>query len=240
MEWTVAKMGQFQLNAAVPGHKGLYVEDIEEQEMAGDVDVTLRVRGLMGANSRRIGLNWKKSAFGWDEATEQIIVRASAALPAYGDALAESANMRFMEASEEDQLDDRWVIQNRSYRGIYATGLVDRKFSTQSNVMAVTNFTWPAPGPGWIGANGEIRQQRPVVTETRKSTTAPDMTLVGTAVAPSSAPSVASFPDLYGSDVRLHYPDGWVMTNADPQELYKGAGLWIISYTYEYIYEESM
>lgn len=240
LEYVVSKRGTFKRGGEAPDFKGLIIREVEESPDAGDIKATLRVAGLLGESTRTIAKRWNKRAFGWDECTVTVIRRASASNPSYGAALAGHDNMRFMESGEDDPLDDYWNQVQLTYRGIFATGLVAVKQGTQSNIMSVSNFTWPSPGPGWSNVNGSIRQQRPTVSLSWKSATAPVTADVGTAQTPSTAPTVATFPTLYGDAVRLNYPDGWVLTSAEPEELYEGAGLWLHNETYEYVYEESM
>jgi len=79
------------------------------------------------------------------------------------------------------------------------------------------------------------------VIDTYFQTAAPSMTTVGTAVTPTSAPTVSAW--LWGSYTepkRANFPSGWVLSNREPEQLYGstlgGAGLWKIVDTYEYYY----
>lgn len=240
LEYNVEKRGMFKRGGAAPGFKGLIIREVEETPDAGDIKATLRVAGLLGESSRIIGRRWNKQAMGWDECTVSLIQRRRAELPGYGAQLAGHDNMRFMQASEDEELDDYWTALQLTYRGIFATGLISVKQGTQTNIMSVSNFSWPSPGPGWSGVNGSIRQQRPTITLSWKSSSAPNMALVGTAQTPDPEPAVADFPTLTGEAVRYNYPSDWVLVSSEPEELYKGAGLWIHNETYEYVYEQSM
>ena len=81
-----------------------------------------------------------------------------------------------------------------------------------------------------------INQAFITVSDTYFTTTAPDMTAVGTAVTPPSAPTPPSYLwGSYGEPMRLNHPSGWVLDDRNPEEIVPGS-LWKVVDSFGYYY----
>jgi len=81
-----------------------------------------------------------------------------------------------------------------------------------------------------------INQAFITVSDTYFATSTPDMTVVGTAVTPPSAPTPPSY--LWGSyaePMRLNHPSGWVLDDRSPEEIVPGS-LWRVTDSFGYYY----
>lgn len=235
----------YQPGGAAPGYPGLRILDVEERKVAGDVEATLRVRGLKSGNSRQVAFSWAEDPVGWDEASETRIVETGTAFT-WGEVLhaTDYPSMRLMGVGDEEQLDGRWATRRLVWRGIKKAGLVDRQITVNENVMSPEDpivVLTPLEG-GWTSpSTATVSLPRIVVTDTYKSTTAPDTTLIpgpldSTAIAARSLPDVKTF-SLSGSELRRQWPNGWKWASLDPQELYRGAGVWLHREVMEYVWE---
>lgn len=74
------------------------------------------------------------------------------------------------------------------------------------------------------------------VVDTYLTTTAPNMTQIGTAQTPPSAPTVPTWKwGSYTQPLRYNDPNGWVLDGRDPEELIPSA-LWRVTDTFVYYY----
>lgn len=92
--------------------------------------------------------------------------------------------------------------------------------------------------PSGSGERWNINEAIVTVTDTYFTTTAPDTTLVGTAVTPTTAPSVPAYLwASYGEPMRFHHPNGWVLDDREVEQLFSGsggAGLWRVTDRFGY------
>lgn len=81
-----------------------------------------------------------------------------------------------------------------------------------------------------------INQAFITVSDTYFTTTAPDMTAVGTAVTPPSAPTPPSYIwGSYGEPMRVNHPSGWVLDDRSPEEIVPGS-LWKVTDSFGFYY----
>jgi hypothetical protein len=233
----------FKPGAESPLYPGLRINDVDEDVQPGRIEVTLHVSGLKEGNTRQIGLSWDENPFGWDVAHEERIERSNKASVAWGTALSGFANMRYLGGGSSDRLDGRWKTESLEYRGIRRTGLVHRQATNNDNIVTpgepiIVNL----PG-GWEDArNSQISLPRIVVVETVKTTSAPDLTAIpGNVTLPISGvafPAVSSIPStISGSDLRYNWPFGWKVSNIEPDQLAATIPIYVIKYTYEFVWE---
>src|SRR5687767_13088983 len=65
------KRDVFQPGGVPAMFPNLRIQDVEERNRAGDIEVILEVEGLISSNSKRIGLTWSEDPFGFDVANEE-------------------------------------------------------------------------------------------------------------------------------------------------------------------------
>lgn len=225
-----------------PGFPGLRIQSVEERSLAGDYECTLNVSGLKTGVSRVISREWRRNPVGWDEASETHVIATGASF-AWGTAMADYASMRLMEEGEDEHLDGAWSTRQIVYRGIERTGLVDRQVTVNENIMSPGSevaVLAPLEGGWTTPETATVSLPRIVVTDTYKSTTTPDTEAIpgplsAGEILARNLPAVKTF-SLSGPDLRRQWPAGWKWASLDPQELYRGAGVWIHREVMEYVW----
>ncbi len=240
-DYMTAGYGTFVKGAINPRYPAMRIQQVDERLVPGGVIANLRSSGLLTGISKRIALSWKEDAFGFDVASEERIVVQDSTFT-WAAALTGYANMLLVgPVGETYNLDNRWSRRTFEYRGIKKAGLVSRKVTVNENQVqpgdavsvSLTNPT----------LSGTFRVQasfpRIAVTETIKSTSAPDMTAVPGAVA--TPISGIAFPAVrvisITGDVVQNWPYGWKIASIDPEYLHAGSSINVATYTYEYVPE---
>jgi hypothetical protein len=236
--------GIFHPQTQCPFYPGLRINDVDENVLPGIIEATLHVSGLMTGNTRRISLDWDENPFGWDTCTEDRVERTSKASVAWGTALTGFANMRYLGGSESHQLDGQYMRRSLQYKGIRREGLVHRRATVNGNVVSPSEpiFVNLPGGDGLTPHRYNVSLPRIVVIETHKTTVAPDMTVIpGTVFAPVSGfafPTVSTVPAMItGDDLAYNWPWGWEVKNIEPDQLAASIGIYVTTYTYEYVWE---
>lgn len=227
-----------------PLYPGLRINEVDEVKLPGIVETTLHCSGLKTGTSRRVSLDWEENPFSWDIATEEWIVRDNTASLSWGTALTGFSNMRYMGGGESYQLDGRYIVRTYQYKGIRRTGLAHRRATVNDNVVSPSEpITVNLPGGDGLNAhNYNVSLPRVVVVETVKTTSAPNMAsipgTVSTPISGVSFPSVSTIPaTITGSDLTYNWPQGWKIANIEPDQLAATIGLYVTTYTYEFVWE---
>jgi hypothetical protein len=227
-----------------PLYPGLRINDVDEVILPGIIEVTLHVSGLMSGTTRQISLDWDENPFGWDTCTEERVERSSKASVAWGTALSGFANMRYLGGSESNQLDGRYIRRSLQYKGIRREGLTHRRATVNGNTVSPSEpiFVNLPGGDGLTPHRYNVSLPRIVVIETHKTTVAPDMTAIpGTVAVPISGfafPTVSTVPAMItGDDLAYNWPNGWEVKNIEPDQLAASIGIYVTTYTYEYVWE---
>lgn len=239
LEYTAASRGAFTKGTAPDGYPGLRIHEIDERNFFGRWKVVLQVKGLESGTSKQTKLEWSEDPTGWDVANEEKIVRDTATFTYGSRALSAYPNMRLMHANTSDFLDGHWVRRSFEHRGIKRLGLSSRRITVNEKIVqpgVPVEVTLPG---GWPGQSktANVSFPRIVVTETLKTLQSPPTHLIPGAVTNGPISGVP-FPRIQeivisGSDIVSNYPHGWKYASIDAEELYTGAGIWLISVTYE-------
>lgn len=230
----------FQPGGEAPMFPNLRIQDVEERNVAGDIECILEVEGLINANSKVIGRSWSEDPFGFDVATEERIDQVGANFT-WGAAMSGFSNMRLLGVGESQNLDGRWCRRAHQYKGIKKAGLVERRITVNENIVNPSDPVTVNLDGGWEDPRmASISLPRVALTETVKSTSAPDTDAipVGNLFGPISGmgfPAVQFF-GLSGT-LTYNWPWEWKMASIDSVQLYGGVNIYINTYTYEYVWE---
>lgn len=232
----------FEIGDQPSGYGYMYVQDIARRAMPGFYEFTLDVEGIISGAAKRIGLSWSEDPFGWDIAHEERIESVSYNRP-WGSALGGYSTMRFLNQDSEDKLDNVWARRRLQWKGIRRRGLFERKVAVNENITKPADPIKVTLQGGWTDfRNATISFPRVVLTERFKDTIRPRTELIpGPWYGPP--PSGIGFPlvqvfNLSGSDITYNWPNGWKIASIDSEELYSGSGIWINTYTFEYVWEK--
>jgi hypothetical protein len=233
------KRGVFSVGGSPSMFPNLRIQAVDERNVAGDVEVTLNVEGLIDSNAKRVSLTWQEDPFDFDTANEEWIQLFDSTFT-WGSAMTGNSNMRLVAVGQSYNLDGRWARKGYTYKGIRKAGLVDRQVTVNENIVSPSDpVTVNLPG-GWDDPRqANISLPRVVLRETVKSTSPPDTDDIpsGNYVLPISGlsfPDVQSF-SLSGS-VTYNWPNGWKLANIDGKQLYAGVNIWVNTYVYEYVW----
>lgn len=243
LEYLVPDRFTFRAGGTPPDFPNLRIQEVRTRPEADEYLATLRVTGLRDTSQRIVSREWSRDPFGWDECQVGIIAKNDVTF-SHGTALTGYANMRLMEMGEADRLDGRWLQHSLTYRGIRSTGLVSRKITVNENIVSPSEQIIVGLDGGWeTAADATVSLPRIVVTDTEKSTTAPDTQQIpGPLTSPEvdarSFPTIQTF-SITGDSLRKQWPNGWKWAAIDSEELYLGAAVYINTYTYEYVWPET-
>lgn len=233
------RRGMYNPGGVSPMFPNLRIQDVEERNVAGDVEVTLDCEGLIDTNSKRTDLVWSEDPFGFDVAREERVV-VEGSIFTWGAALSGFANMRLLGVGERANLDNRWARRGLEYRGIKKAGLCDRRVTVNENIVNPAEPVVVGLGGGWADPRpASISLPRVVLMETVKSTVEPATSQIpdGNLTVPISGfafPSVQTF-SLSGT-LTYNWPNGWKLASIDSVQLYAGVGIYVNTYTYEYVW----
>lgn len=228
-----------------PESPGLSIIEVSTRSECDEFIARLLVRGLRSESSRRIALDWQRNPFGWDQCNETRIAAHNAVFTE-GTTLAGYSNMKLIDIGEAQCLDGKWAQYQLGYQGIRTNGLVKRETKVNENIVSPgspVTVTLPLAG-GWDEPSmATVSLPRVVVVDKVKSTTAPPLHVIpgplGGAAGALNLPTVQTF-SLTGDGLIRQWPNGWKWADISSEELYKGAGVWLITYTYEHVWEYSL
>jgi hypothetical protein len=237
LTYCVPRRGMFVKGGTPEGFPGLRITDLDEREDGGDIIATVYAGGLVGETTRRIGEDWRLSIEGWDECLVTVVALDTASFT-LGSALSGSASMFLVEVGKRKRMDGRWSQYSLVYQGIKDTKLTQRSITVNEDIYAPSDPIIVDLPNGWDeAAPGEVSMPRVVVTDTITTSTAPNTAAIPGNATPPDAPTIQSL-SIFGPNLRRVWPNEWKIASMDSRELYKGAGVYILTISYEYVWPE--
>lgn len=231
----------FVKGGVAPEFANLTIQEVTTRSECDEFIARLLVRGLRNESTRRISEEWKRNPFGWDECHITMLAGHNAPYTE-GTSLTGFSSMKLIDIGEKRALDNRWAEYPLVYRGIRTNGLVKRETKVNENIVSPSGpvrVNAPLVG-GWNEPSmANISLPRVVVVDKVKSTTPPPWSVIPGPLAGAAGglnlPSVQVF-NLSGDLIR-QWPNGWKWADISSEELYRGANCWLITYTYEHVWE---
>lgn len=235
----------YTLGTKVPGYDTMRVVETDPQVVPGSLfDIPCRARGLLSGTSRVISRRIGRDAFGWDTLQERRMETKSTPVPRHDSVHPSHPKMFHLSGGEDEFLDlgdgtSNWVLRDRSYRGMIADSrkLISRKVSVNGDTVTPSDPIVVSLPDGWNTARkGQVSMPRIVVNDSTLTTKNPPTGDVPSShYDPPSAPNI-KFLNPTGSALTSVWPHHWTIPSVAYEELFLGAGVYLQTLTYEYVW----
>ena len=236
-QWQTPSPTSFSPDGSPPGYPGMTILTVETTKETENCHVhRLSCEGFFGSKpTKRIRRTTRSPSEGWDSASETYITRTPNSY-ALGDGLSGFGNMYAVDVEKDEGRSGIWWVTVQ-YQGILASKNRKRRITVNEQISSPSE---PAivdlPDGGWDDARkSSISMPRVVVVDQFISTVAPDTDGIPGNKTPPSPPSLRSL-SAFGADVVYNWPHGWKLAAIDSDQI-PGKSIWLVTETYEYVWE---
>jgi hypothetical protein len=235
-DWQTGDKFSFTPGKEMPGYPGMEIVSVQTEEDGPKYLHRVTGEGVLGEKAeKRTRFRTRETLQGgWDGAEAVWITKTPGASKfAKGSSPTGYANLYAFDVDKEELKRGWWEV-TIGYLGLISEKPYHRRVTVNEQILSDDAMV-VALDPEWdTPRRGEASLAKIVVQDTEITTTIPDTSDIPGNSTPPDPPAIQVI-SVTGTDLLWHWPYGWKLASIDYEKV-PGKSLWLVTYTYEYVW----